>query len=70
MNNDRFCSVFQITVDTKVCSLHFLPSEEVTDTQSVARVRVHVEHAMCRMKCFHFFDGVAPLTFVGSINQM
>ena len=59
-----------MSVDTKVCLLHFLPSEEVTDTQSVARVRVHVECAIHRVKSFHFFDGVAPLTFVGSINQM
>ena len=31
MNNGKFCPV-TIIIDTKVCSLHFLPSEEVTDT--------------------------------------
>ena len=44
--------------------------QEVTDTQSIARVRVHVERAIRRVKCYHFFDRVVPLTFAGSINQM
>ena len=43
--------------------------QEVTDTHSIARVRVHVERAIRRMKCYHVFDRVVPLTFAGSVNQ-
>jgi len=43
---------------------------KVTDTQAIAWVCVHVERAIRRLKCYHIFDRVGPLTFVGSFNQM
>ncbi|XP_063077454.1 uncharacterized protein LOC134467525 [Engraulis encrasicolus] len=45
-------------------------ADEVTETQTVARLRIHVERAIRRIKEFHIFDGVIPMTLVGSVNQM
>jgi hypothetical protein len=47
-----------------------LESEEIEQTQSIARLRVHVERAIRRVKCFHIFDRVIPLVLAGSVNQM
>ncbi|KAK2160764.1 hypothetical protein LSH36_127g09046 [Paralvinella palmiformis] len=44
--------------------------QEVIDTQAIVWVRVHVECTIRRVKCYHFFDRVVPLTCAGSINQM
>ena len=43
---------------------------EVTETQSIARLRIHVERAIRRVKEFHIFDSVLPLSMAGSINQI
>ena len=47
-----------------------LERHEVSQTQSIARVRVHVERAIRRVKTFHVFDRVIPLTMAGTVNQM
>lgn len=45
-------------------------AKEVMDTQSIARVRIHVERAIRRIKEYHIFDSVIPLSQAGSINQI
>ena len=45
-------------------------SEEVEETQAIAKLRIHVERAIRRIKEYHSFDGVLPLSVAGSINQI
>ena len=44
--------------------------EEVHETKKIAKVRIHVEHAIRRIKEFHIFDSPLPLSLVGSVNQL
>ena len=44
--------------------------EDVLRTQHIARLRIHVERAICRVKQYGIFDKVIPLSLVGSINQI
>ena len=44
--------------------------KEIEQTQQIAAIRIHVERAIRRIKEFHFFDSVVPLTLTGSINQL
>ena len=50
-------------------SLQFT-SQQVTETQQIARLRIHVERAIRRVKEFQIFDRVLPLSLAGSINQL
>lgn len=43
---------------------------EVTLTQSIAAERIHVERAINKIKNFHIFDQIIPVTLFGSINQI
>lgn len=43
---------------------------EITHTQEIARLRIHVERDIRRIKEHHIFDGVLPLSLCGSVNQM
>ncbi|XP_062585919.1 uncharacterized protein LOC134247604 [Saccostrea cucullata] len=43
---------------------------EVTTTHEIARLRIHVERAIRRIKEYHIFDGVIPLNLAPSINQI
>jgi len=43
---------------------------EVAATQNIARVRIHVERAIRRVKENHLFDRVIQLSLAGSINQL
>ena len=36
--------------------------QEVFETQEIAKVRIHVERSIGRVKNFHLFDGVLPLS--------
>ena len=47
-----------------------LEKEEVATTQVIARLRIHVERAIRRIKVYHIFSGVVPLSLAGTINQM
>lgn len=47
-----------------------MSAEEVRHTQSVARLRVHVERLIRRVKEHKLFDTVIPLSISGSINQL
>lgn len=44
--------------------------EEVAKTHVVARLRIHIERAIRRVKEYHIFDATIPLSLAGSINQM
>ncbi|XP_061088910.1 uncharacterized protein LOC133122775 isoform X2 [Conger conger] len=44
--------------------------EDVRETQSIARLRVHVERCIRRVKENKLFDTVIPLSITGSINQL
>lgn len=47
-----------------------LSREEVLDTQEIARLRVHVERVIRRIKENKLFETVIPLTIAGNINQL
>ncbi|XP_006815646.1 uncharacterized protein LOC102808338 [Saccoglossus kowalevskii] len=47
-----------------------LSAKEVQDTMDIASVRIHVERAIGRIKCFHILDGVLPLTLAKVSNQI
>ena len=50
-------------------SLQFT-SKEVTETQQIALLRIHVERAIRRIKEYQIFDKVLPLSLAGSVNQI
>ncbi len=43
---------------------------ETVHRQSIAQLRVHVEHLIRRVKQHRLFDTVIPLSITGSINQL
>ncbi len=43
---------------------------EVRETQAIARLRVHVERLIRRVKEHKFFDTEIPLRLFGNINQL
>ena len=47
----------------------FTPSD-VSKTQEIAAVRIHVERAIARIKTFHLFSTPIPLALVGTVNQL
>ena len=47
-----------------------LTNEEVTESQTIASVRVHVERAIQRIKKFRQISNEVPLVLHGSINQI
>ena len=44
--------------------------EEVIESQAIAQDRIHIERFINIVKDFHIFDGVIPLTFTSSVNQL
>ncbi|XP_060595512.1 uncharacterized protein LOC132749670 [Ruditapes philippinarum] len=44
--------------------------EEVEETQEIARLRIHVERAIRRIKEYHIFDSVLPVAITGSALQL
>lgn len=61
------------------CSLNIPPflsqkvqfsKEDVEMTERIAKLRIHVERAIRRVKENHLFDAVIPLSLASSINQM
>ncbi|XP_063741858.1 uncharacterized protein LOC134865935 [Eleginops maclovinus] len=47
-----------------------MPAYQVTETQSIARLRVHVERVIRRIKQNKWFDEIIPLSHAGNISQM
>lgn len=43
---------------------------ECFETMSIANVRIHVERSIKRVKAWHIFDQVVPLSMHGCINQL
>ena len=43
---------------------------DVIKTQTVARHRIHVERAICKIRRFRIFHSIIPVTMFGSINQI
>ncbi|XP_068713587.1 uncharacterized protein [Montipora foliosa] len=43
---------------------------DVQKTKTIARLRIHVERAIRRIKEYHFFDTDVPLSTLGSVNQL
>jgi hypothetical protein len=44
--------------------------QEVEETQIIAKLRIHTERHIRRVKEYHLFDGVIPLSMTGTINQL
>ena len=47
-----------------------MPPEDVVRTQEIARLRIHVERAINKIKNVHIWDSVIPLNLFGIANQM
>jgi hypothetical protein len=47
----------------------FTPAE-VSKTQEIAKVRIHVERAIARIKLYNIFSRPIPITLTGTINQL
>lgn len=47
-----------------------MSAENVVKTQQIASVRIHVERAINKIKNFHIWDKVIPLSMFGVVNQM
>uniref|UniRef100_A0A146MVL5 THAP domain-containing protein n=1 Tax=Fundulus heteroclitus TaxID=8078 RepID=A0A146MVL5_FUNHE len=47
-----------------------LSEPDTQKTQAIARMRVLVERAIRRVKEYHIWDGIVPLSMVGSVNQL
>ena len=45
-------------------------AQEVLQTKNIAKVRIHVERAIRRIKEFHLFDSDISLSTLGSVNQL
>ena len=60
----------EITIPAFLASKGQFSKEELLHSKKIHNVRVHVERAIRRVKEFHFFDHVVPLTVAGSINQI
>lgn len=43
---------------------------EVEETQAIAKLRIHIERHIRRIKEYHLFDGIVPLTMIGTVNQL
>ena len=47
-----------------------LDSKELTETRRIASLRIHVERCMERLKNYHIFDGVMPLSLMDIADQI
>ena len=60
------CSV---TMPAFLSSKTQFAKDELLKSKEIHNIRVHVERAIRRVKEFHYFDRVIPLTMAGSITQ-
>ena len=51
------------------CSSQF-SAQQIQETKQIAKLRIHVERAIRRIKEFHIFDSPIPLNLMGTINQI
>ena len=47
-----------------------MAAQDVIKTQEIASVRIHIERAINKIKNFHIWDGIVPLSLFGVVNQM
>ena len=47
-----------------------MSEEDVVRTQQIASLRIHVERAINKIKNYHIWDGVIPLSLFEVVNQM
>ena len=47
-----------------------MTAQDVIKTREIASVRIHVERAISKIKNFHLWDTVVPLSLFGVVNQM
>ena len=47
-----------------------LDHRELIETRRIASLRIHVERCMERIKNFHIFDGIMPLSSMDVADQM
>lgn len=47
-----------------------MPAEDVVKTQEIASLRIHVERAINKVKNFHIWDSIVPLSLFDIVNQM
>lgn len=45
-------------------------AQDVVKTQEIASIRIHIERAINKVKNFHIWDSVVPLSLFGVVNQM
>ncbi|CAG2189626.1 unnamed protein product [Mytilus edulis] len=66
-------------LEKKNCTLNMPPfkgisaqftTEQVFETQEIAKLRIHVERSIGRVKNFHIFDGVMPLSIAPQSTQI
>ena len=66
-------------LEKKGCTLNIPPfrgskaqftTDEVFETQEIAQLRIHVERNIGRVKNFHIFDGVLPLSLAPLATQL
>ncbi|XP_055999749.1 uncharacterized protein LOC125663999 [Ostrea edulis] len=49
---------------------HQFAVEDVYNTQEIAQLRIHVERSIGRVKNFHIFDGVLPLSMIPLVSKL
>lgn len=47
-----------------------LTKEEVEQTHIIAKLRIHIERHIRRVKEYHLFDNIVPLSMTGTIHQL
>lgn len=47
-----------------------MTAQDVAKTEEIASVRIHIERAINKIKNFHIWDSVVPLSLFGLVNQM
>lgn len=66
-------------LEKRGCSLNIPPflgalgqfsTEQVFKTREIAELRIHVERSIGRVKNFHIFDGVFPLSVLPQVTEM
>ncbi|XP_074502270.1 uncharacterized protein LOC141773958 isoform X1 [Sebastes fasciatus] len=60
----------RLVIPPSLGSDRHLTQEQVLQTQEIARLRIHVEQAISRIKEYHIFDRTSSIGTMGSINQV
>lgn len=62
LTSDRLKKNCQLNIPPFRGSAPQFSTDEIFDSQEIASLRIHVERSIGRIKRFHIFDGVMPLT--------